>query len=85
MFFLTLNTCGKTRHMRHTRHTLAGVQLKARRRLAAALNAEGADGLSNANTVETPMHVNTAEVRSSAARTHTQRCQHSYSTLSVAH
>ena len=82
MFFLTLNTCGKTRHMRHM---LAGVQLTARRRLAAALNAEGADGLSNANTVETPMHVNTAEVRSSAARTHTQRCQHSYSTLSVAH
>ena len=85
MFFLTLNTCGKTRHMRHMRHMLAGVQLTARRRLAAALNAEGADGLSNANTVETPMHVNTAEVRSSAARTHTQRCQHSYSTLSVAH
>ena len=41
--------------------------LTARRRLAAALNAEGADGLSAANTVETPMRVNTAEVRSSAA------------------
>jgi len=31
--------------MRHMRHMLAGVQLTARRRLAAALNAEGADGL----------------------------------------
>lgn len=53
MFFLKLNTCGKTRHMRHTRHALADVYLTTRRHLAAALNAEGADGLSNANKLET--------------------------------
>ena len=41
--------------------------LTARRHLAAALYAEGAQWLSAANTVETPMRVNTAEVRWSAA------------------
>jgi len=54
--------------------------LTARRRLAAALNAEGADGLSNANTVETSIPA--AFV---AARAQPQRCPHSYSTVSVAH
>ena len=43
--------------------------LTARRRLAAALNAEGADGLSNANTVETSIPA--AFV---AARAQPQRC-----------
>jgi hypothetical protein len=43
--------------------------LTARRRLAAALNAEGADGLSNANTVETSIPAAFVE-----ARAQPQRC-----------
>ena len=66
--------------MRHTRHTLAGVQLKARRRLAAALNAEGADGLSNANKVETSIPAAFVGGENSYAA-----MLHSYSTVSVAH
>ena len=64
MFFLTLNTCGKTRHVRHT---LAGVQLKARRHLAATLYDDDTQWLSAANKVETPMRVAFVDDESSAA------------------